>query len=1011
MNKKLLSVLISSTLTLTAYPAMTLANEVVIPQQNEQAQVETLVNTLNDMSVELVWQETSNATYEIELLKVTEGESSISTTYQATSSGFYINQLDADSHYEVTIKTCVESVCQSTQTGVFNTPASVVSFDDSRRKENHLSGGLAAHINFAQTHTSVMPYGNDEKGYPNLVMDRNALLLVTPKIKNVHQLWVEVLHDDIVVDQFKMSPPSAQPITDQPNNGRERVIFSHYAWSTQLNWELMKPGMSLRLVDNNSREGILTADMIKFGGAPELVVQNIDIGFLKAEPRNRYQMIDRMAQHTADYYQKIPVSKLIMADYTPLHLTKITLPNGKVYTEKSESNGSVYAGDMRGDIGKALVSQGINNANIGLSDTAGNSPKYTRHFNHATAHNSRGEYANGFFTHGLSGGAGMATIMFSNGDEWSHELAHIFNRTHNPSQANIHSLETGWGWDAYLQRFIGNLHWTSPAETVTAGDEVRPPFKDLFRYMRDTMADGEVGAGGSMVSYYNLEHPKGARRAQNWLNDSHNLNLSTQSGFVRWDEASQAYLEADVDYAKPTEKAVPVITALGIYDPTGENPSQVYPLTYSNYGNLFDLPEPDEATYNPDLLKGWFAINDVSEEQIANNNWQMVLQNGQHYKLCQFPYTNNLGEKVNLVGHEDAASNVCRTTEDYFWQVGNQREKPVSATFDYKIVTKNGNGKAVTYTPNEQFGERTVCSLNKTGNGHDGVGFVDGNSCRQLDGIKHNSGSIWTYKIGKGEVIAHRTEFQGVCYLNVERDNGTVEKIKLTNNRHDINQSNKYHVNLDANSQPTEVSVRCENEGQLTILDTLAITPNPAVNDLSGPVIIGQEYGYKHAESLPESWFAHTPGFNPETMRRDARGYMATLTKPNEGAKQICRFEMEMGGEMKTVHGYVEALGNNDYKCTGGSEITVRDDAGIRPLDSEINTFEWLSYYTATYKGQKIKAFKDSDEELCIIQRAGELYGAGFVNEKGHCQAQKEVHWSNGNHLYTSTAYKTLGHI
>ncbi len=1006
MNKKLLSVLISSTLTLAVFPATTLANEVVIPQNNEQAQVASLVKTLNDMSVELVWEETSNATYEIELLKVTEGESSISTTYNATSSGFYINQLDADSHYEVTIKTCVENACQSTQTAAFKTPASVLSFDDSRRKENHLSGGLAAHINFAQTHTSVMPYGNDEKAYPNLVMDRTALLLVTPKIKNVNQLWVEVLQDGISVGQFKMTPPSAQPLTDQPNNGREKVIFSHYAWSTQLNWDLMKPGMSLRLVDNKSREGVLTSDMIKFGGAPEFVIQNIDIGML-TEPRNQYEMIDRMAQHAADYYQKIPVTKLIMADYTPLHLTKVTLPNGKVYTEKSDDEGGVYGGDMRENIGKALVSTGINNANMGIVDSIGTSQSYNRHFSHITAHNNRGLYSNGYVTHGLSGGGGIVTLVDTIGNEWSHELGHNFGRGHYPSQSNVHTPETGWGWDAFVNRFIGNLHWTGTADVVTVGDEVQPPFKDAFRFTREAMSGGE-GAKIGTISYYTLEHPKGARRTQNWFNASHNVDLSTKSGFVRWDETNQTYVEADVDYRKPTQKGVPVITALGVYDPKGENPSQVYPLTYSNYGNLFDLPEPVETTYDPDLLRGWFAINDLSEEQIAANNWQMVLQKGEYYKLCQFPYTNNLGEQVNFVGYEDVASNVCRSSGDFFWQVGSQREKPVSAAFDYQIVTKIGDEDYVTYSPSAALGERSICSLNKGNVGHDGVGFIDGSKCRQLDGVKHNGGSLWIYKFVNDEVISHTFETQRICYLNVVRENATVEKIALANVRFDRNQSNKYHVNLDASSQPTEVSVVCENAGEVAVLDTLAITPNPAADDLAGPVIIGQEYGYKDAEGLPESWFAHTPGFSPETMRRDARSYIATLPKTNEGQKPVCRFEMEMGGEMKTVHGYVESMGNNDYKCTGGSEITVRDDAGIRPLDSELNNFEWLSLYTTVNKGERVKAFKEGDAELCMIN--GNIYGAGFVNEKGHCQSHQEVHWSNGNHLYVSSRFRTFGY-
>ncbi len=34
------------------------------------------------------------------------------------------------------------------------------------------------------------------------------------------------------------------------------------------------------------------------------------------------------------------------------------------------------------------------------------------------------------------------------------------------------------------------------------------------------------------------------------------------------------------------------MTILGVYDPDKINPSQLYPPTYSNYGNIFDLEKP-----------------------------------------------------------------------------------------------------------------------------------------------------------------------------------------------------------------------------------------------------------------------------------------------------------------------------------------------------------------------------------------------------------------------------------
>ncbi|MBF4338594.1 M66 family metalloprotease, partial [Vibrio anguillarum] len=68
----------------------------------------------------------------------------------------------------------------------------------------------------------------------------------------------------------------------------------------------------------------------------------------------------------ADYFQKIPASKLVMADYTPAYFPVVTMPNGVVYTDKSASTGGWHSGDMREAIGKALVSTGVNNANVGI---------------------------------------------------------------------------------------------------------------------------------------------------------------------------------------------------------------------------------------------------------------------------------------------------------------------------------------------------------------------------------------------------------------------------------------------------------------------------------------------------------------------------------------------------------------------------------------------------------------------------------------------------------------------
>ncbi len=92
------------------------------------------------------------------------------------------------------------------------------------------------------------------------------------------------------------------------------------------------------------------------------------------------------------------------------------------------------------------------------------------------------------------------------------------------------------------------------------------------------------------------------------------------------------------------------------------------------------------------------------------------------------------------------------------------------------------------------------------------------------------------------------------------------------------------------------------------------MTPrNPAVADLKGPVIIGQEYGYKVLESaIPAGWFAHTDGFDPATLSTRDRSSLATLSVGSE-RPNVCRFQLVINGVEQTVHGYVEDFGTEIF--------------------------------------------------------------------------------------------------
>ncbi|CED72625.1 TagA-related metallopeptidase [Aliivibrio wodanis] len=971
--------------------------------------------SISDVGVELIWNSPQEeGEYRVELTSQREFESPITFNYDAKSSGFYMGTLEPETDYEVKLSSCNAIACDA-QTFNFKTLPARLSYNDSRKATNHLTGNFRAHVNFAQTHTSVMPNANDDVKHPNLVMKREAQLLVTPQRLNFNQLWVDVEVEGVSMGRFAMLPPSALPGTDQPDNGRSKVVFSHHAWSFPLSWEWMKPGLSLRFTDNMGREGVLSEGELVFGGAPEMVIQNIDIGML-VEPRNSYEMIDRMPELATDYYQKIPVSKLVMADYTPLHLRKVTLPNGKVYTKASEyDNPSVYAGDMRSYITKGLVSMGINYANYGMVNTAGGDAKWPRPFSHITAHNSQGRYlakdqetgevTSKVVIHGLSGGGGMVTLRNTRGNEWSHELGHNYGRGHHPKDASVHDMESGWGWDARYNRFIGNIHWSAAAETVEndkTGESV-PPFADEFRFMREAMGGGESPLTG-LISNYTLEHPISARMTQDWFNRTNNLDATSSTGYSSWDHSQQRYVESTPDFAAPTQQGVPVITVLGIYDPAEINASQVYPLIYSNYGNVFELPQPSSE---PVQLEGWQAVADLSESDRASTEWQNLEVDDQWLPLCQFNYTNNNGDNANFVGYEDAESQVCRATSDMYWLVNGKREIPASQVNEYQLLSTKGELVGnVTYTPTPEIGEQELCSLNNDTTAHDGAGFILDGKCKQVDGVKHRAGALWAYTANRTGVETHKLVSQKQCQLIVENENGSTDHIALASSRFNSAESNKFHINLPADVHPTKVTISCaSSSGVESVLDSQNTPRNPAADKLVGPVIIGQEHGYEALESgLPSGWFAHTEHFDPEMLTVNEKTLLATVPVIYDNP-YLCRFSSDINGVEKTLFGYVEAFGNGDFQCTGGSEITIEDSESTRSLESSMNQFEWLSLSDREHVGNTVKAKLDSDAKLCKRNKNATFYGAGFVNDKGQCAQEQEVRWSNGNHWAFSSSF------
>ena len=122
---------------------------------------------------------------------------------------------------------------------------------NTRPLRNDLVGSFAAMIQFAQNHT-VDPNGNEAKSMPRLTSEKDALLLVTPNtdMGEVQQLNAEIYLNSRLIRRVALQEPTQIPASDQSNgDARPRVQYSKRTWTAALNWDEVKPGLNIRIVD------------------------------------------------------------------------------------------------------------------------------------------------------------------------------------------------------------------------------------------------------------------------------------------------------------------------------------------------------------------------------------------------------------------------------------------------------------------------------------------------------------------------------------------------------------------------------------------------------------------------------------------------------------------------------------------------------------------------------------------------------------------------------------------
>ena len=478
---------------------------------------------------------------------------------------------------------------------------------------NDLTGSFEAMLQFGQSHV-VDPNGNESKKMPRLTMEKEALLLVTPSqaMGTIERLSADIYMNNQWLRTIELDDPTHIPQSDQTNTDeRPRVQYSKRAWSARLNWDEIRPGLRIQFKDFHGRQGQITEDKIDFASPGELVLNNIRIGMLTAPPvSNGHYMLNDPVRAGSDYFQTIPAAEMTVAKYDDIQLDRVMIADGTIYDTASASQGGVYEGDMRENVGKSTFSVGINLANWGITSASMASQNQPQLTQTVVAHHSRGKYANGESNHGLSGGNGMLTLYDSVGNEFSHEIGHHYGLGHYPGQEGdnqfwtSHHADSGWGYIPYRNMMRGNLIWNN--KDLWAASTGIANFLALYPHSRDAMSGGYASSSVSRYTHYTgySTYLKIQPHFNRYVWDK-----TSPTGYKKWNEvirqmevvqptmpdsAAPVWYQPKQNYLRPRVFGEPVVTILGGYDPVAKV-GLLYPAARSNWGNVYDLPTANTA--------------------------------------------------------------------------------------------------------------------------------------------------------------------------------------------------------------------------------------------------------------------------------------------------------------------------------------------------------------------------------------------------------------------------------
>lgn len=448
---------------------------------------------------------------------------------------------------------------------------------ETRKLRDDLRGELAAEIQFLQSHASApaqnhVVHADDQtqsRYMPSITANREALLLFLPhQVDATHTVHVILRQHDNIVATLAMTHPNDLPHADNPTAWDVR--YSARAWSLRVPYEWMNESLSAEFVVNqgapDEQRGELLSKDLEISPASSLIFRSLRLGMLTHVDQSAgHYTLDAPILAATDYFQTLPVSRLVMASYADVELDRVMVQDGTIYDlledGASASSGDIYSGDMRESVAKAQVSTGINLANIGVSSN-NMRQQYSHGFKQITNHHAWGIYTNTVenvptqqrVAHGLSGGNGIGTLVDSRGNEASHEWGHAYGLGHYPGQTLTedgrwaeHHADSGWGLILHRNRLRHGITGV---------------YNGSLTYNSDAMSGGFAASPFSVYTYYT---GFSARIIQQDIAQFLVPSATSSTGYLRWSAEGAKYLPYEGELRRPDAVGVPVATLLGGY--------------------------------------------------------------------------------------------------------------------------------------------------------------------------------------------------------------------------------------------------------------------------------------------------------------------------------------------------------------------------------------------------------------------------------------------------------------